>query len=490
MARRVFLSLGLAAIAVLWAGESTIAQAATRRPNFLFLFSDDQRADTIGAYDNPHIKTPNLDRLSQSGFNFLRAYCMGSIHGAVCQPSRAMLNSGRTLYRVSMDLAGVRTLPEVLREAGYTTFGTGKWHNMRPAFARSFSHGTAIFFGGMSNHLKVPLVDLGPNGTFVNKRKGSKFSSELFADATIAFLESYKGEQPFYAYVSFTAPHDPRMPPKKYLDMYDPKQMPLPKNFLPQHPFHNGWMVGRDETLAPWPRTPEIIRSQLAEYYGMITHMDDQIGRILKALEQTGRADDTVIVFSSDQGLALGSHGLLGKQNLYEHSMHSPLIFSGRDIPQHESSTALVYLYDIYPTLCELAGVELPAKVEGKSLVPIWKGQLARVRDSLFTTYENLQRAVRDDRWKLIRYPQINKTQLFDLHSDPDELHNLADRPEQAGRIASMMALLQEWQQRTADKQPLTSPNPKPAEIDLTGRQRKPDSHQPPEIVLKYFEMK
>ena len=123
-------------------------------------------------------------------------------------------------------------------------------------------------------------------------------------------------------------------PPKKFLEMYESNQPPLPPNFKPQHPFHNGWMVGRDEALAAWPRTPEVIRAQLGEYYGMISHLDQQVGRILKALNSTGHADNTIVIFTSDHGLAVGSHGLLGKQNLYDHSMHSPLIVTGPGIPQ------------------------------------------------------------------------------------------------------------------------------------------------------------
>ncbi len=484
MSRIIRALLFFCAFFVLWACRLDGAQ----KPNILFLVSDDQRADTISAYRNPHIQTPAMDRLVKSGFNFRNAYCMGSTHGAVCQPSRAMFLSGRTLYRVPMDLKGVKILPEVLGEAGYVTFGTGKWHNGKQSFARGFQKGTAVFLGGMSNHLKVPVVDLKLDGTVTKQRPGEKFSSELFADAAIGFLKAHKGDRPFFAYVSFTAPHDPRMPPEEFLKMVDPAKLPLPENFLPQHPFHNGWMTGRDEALAPWPLTPEVMREQLAEYYGMVTHLDRELGRILKVLEETGHAKNTIIVFTSDQGLAVGSHGLLGKQNLYEHSMGTPLVISGPGIPAG-SSNALVYLYDLFPTLCELAGASLPEKVEGMSLAPIWRGERDSIRGSLFTTYENLQRAVRDERWKLIRYPQINKTQLFDLKSDPHELKNLADDPSQARRVEELMKLLREWQEKTGDQQSLTSEKPKAAEIDLTGRRRKPDPHQPEWIVRKYFEV-
>ncbi|WP_298858735.1 sulfatase-like hydrolase/transferase [uncultured Gimesia sp.] len=457
------------------------------RPNILFLFSDDQRADAIAAYDNPHIQTPNLDQLVRTGFSFRNAFCMGSIHGAVCQPSRAMLNSGRTLYRVPMNLKGVTTMPQLLKQAGYTTFGTGKWHNHIESFQKSFTTGTAAFMGGMSNHLKVPVVDL-KNGKFENKRKGAKFSTELFVDATVDFLNQQPKDQPFYAYVAFSAPHDPRMPPDSAMKSYKSSPPPLPKNFMPQHPFNNGWMTGRDEALAGWPRDPKIVQEQLAEYYGMITDMDSHIGRILSTIKKNGFDKNTIIIFSSDHGLAVGSHGLLGKQNLYEHSMKSPLIFKGPGIPQNQSSEALVYLYDIFPTVCDLTHTPVPAGVEGLDLLPVWKEKTKGVRNSLFTTYEDLMRAVRDDRWKLIRYTQINKTQLFDLKNDPYELHDLSQKPDQKKRIQKMLAILKNWQQKTDDKQPLTSDHPQPETIDLTGRKRKPDPHQPRWIVEKYFD--
>ena len=467
------------------------ADAATSRPNILFLFADDQRPDTVAAYGNSHIRTPNIDRLVHSGFNFRRAYCMGSTHGAVCQPSRAMLMSGRTLWRVPMNLKGVPLLPAVLARSGYVTFGTGKWHNRAQSFIRAFQHGKSVFIGGMSNHTKVPIRDLTADGKLTPPRKAERFSSEVFADAVIDFLGSRKGksDKPFFAYVAFTSPHDPRQPPRKFAEMYAPDRvkLPLPPNFMPQHPFHNGWMVGRDEALAAWPRTPEVIRSQLGEYYGMISHLDEQVGRVLAALNKSGHAENTIVVYTADHGLAVGSHGLLGKQNLYEHSMGTPMVISGPGIPQGKSSEALVYLYDLFPTICTWAGVEVPDKVEGRSLAGVINGDRRLVRKTLFTAYENKMRAVRDDRYKLIRYPLINHTQLFDLHGDPAELKNLAGETGQAGRVERMMSLLETWQQQTEDKTPHTSKNPKSKAIDLTGRKRKPDRHQPEWIIRKYF---
>lgn len=464
----------------LWASQSPA------RPNFLLLFTDDQRADTIRAWGNPYIHTPNIDRLAERGFSFRANYNLGGNTGAVCIPSRVMLHTGKAYFRVPADMSGARLFAELLREHGYRTYAIGKWHNQEPALIRGFEAGKSIMLGGMSNHLEVPLVDL-VDGRLVNKRTGKKFSSELFADAAIEFLETYRDSRPFFLYVAFTAPHDPRMPPEPYREMYYRQRPLLPPNFMPQHPFNLGpTMTGRDEMLAPWPRTRPVLSDQLAEYYGMITHLDDQIGRILQALERTGLSRQTVVIFAADNGLAIGSHGLLGKQNLYEHSQRVPLIFAGPGIP-HGETQAFTYLLDIFPTVCRLAGINPPTDLDGVDLAPLWRGEKRALRDSIFLAFMDWSRAVRQGPWKLIRYPQIGYLQLFNLETDPHELHNLADQPAQKQRVAALTTLLRSWQQRLGDRQPLEVQPLQPKEVDLTGLTRQPDKWQPDWIVRKYF---
>ncbi|MGB6042497.1 MAG: sulfatase-like hydrolase/transferase, partial [Pirellulales bacterium] len=381
-----------------------------------------------------------------------------------------MLHTGRNWFHVKNDMSNARSLGSLLGENGYTTFGTGKWHNGHRSFVRSFQQGKAAFFGGMSDHTRVPLKDL-VDGKLVNERVGEEFSSELFADAAVDFLRSHRADKPYFCYVALTAPHDPRQPPLKYRQMYYDKRPPLPVNFLPQHPFDNGHMAGgRDENLAAWPRTREIISDQLAEYYGLITHMDEQIGRILAALERSGQADNTYVIFASDHGLALGSHGLLGKQNVYEHSMRCPLIVAGPGVPAGKSSDAFTYLYDLYPTICGLTEVSPPDGLDGYDIKPLWTGEKAHLRQSVFLPFLNIMRAVRDRRWKLIQYPQINYSQLFDLQNDSHEMHNLAADPEHAETLERMFALLRQSQKLAGDSQALTTDDPKRKEIDLTGR--------------------
>lgn len=270
----------------------TLAQEKPKRPNILFLFTDDQRADTIAALGNKHIQTPNLDKLAARGTAFRRAYCMGAMQGAVCVPSRAMVMSGRTLFKINPNLQGIPTWPAAFMRAGYLTFITGKWHNEPASALATFNAGKAIFFGGMGDPYALPVADITPRHTLTEKKPSGKHSCELFADSAIEFIKAQKGaDKPFVAYVAFNGPHDPRTAPKKYHEPYNKDKPPLPPNFLPVHPFNNGDMILRDERLAPWPRTPEVVRQHLADYYAYITFVDAQVGRILAALREAGLED-------------------------------------------------------------------------------------------------------------------------------------------------------------------------------------------------------
>jgi len=431
----------------------------SKPPNILILFTDDQRFNTIHALNNPEIQTPNMDRLVRNGTAFTHAHTMGAMTGALCVPSRAMLMTGRTLFHLARTGNVIPpkhvALPELLREHRYATFATGKWHNDRRSYARCFTHGAKIFFGGMSDHLNVPVYDFDPTGEYAKEDQyvAKTFSSELFSNAAIQFLEERPKNVPFMMYVAYTAPHDPRMAPEQYTKLYPPEKIQLPPNFMPKHPFDNGDLETRDERLAPWPRTPQIIREHIAAYYAMITHVDAQIGRVLAALAASGEQENTIIVFAGDNGLAVGQHGLLGKQNLYEHSVRVPLIFCGPGVPRGQTRDALCYLLDVFPTLCDLVGVSAPETVEGKSLAPLFGSPNSTVRDSIFYAYKRLQRGVRVKDWKLIQYNVKGKrtTQLFDLHSDPWERNNLADDTSQAQRVRQLNKLLENWMERSDD---------------------------------------
>jgi arylsulfatase A-like enzyme len=446
------------------------------KPNIVFFFTDDQRFDTIAALGNTEVKTPNIDALVNRGTSFTHAHIPCGTSGAVCMPSRAMLHTGRTLFHIEGAGQNIpedhTTMGEALQGAGYRTFGTGKWHNGRAAYARSFTDGDEIMFGGMADHWNVPMYHFDPSGAYdavcpiirnpqdknvVRNRQcdhvhAGKHSSEIVCDAAVDFISKYDDDKPFFAYVSFLAPHDPRSMPQRFLDMYDPEQIELPPNFLGGHPFDNGALHIRDEELAPFPRMPEVVRRHIAEYYGMITHLDHELGRVVAALEVKGVLQDTIIVFAGDNGLAVGQHGLFGKQNCYDHSVRVPLIFAGPGVPEGAKSDAYAYLLDIFPTLCELTGAEKPGSVEGSSLVSAMSDPAQKIRDTLYFAYTQFQRAVKDRTHKLVEYAVDGRhtmTQLFDLVNDPWEITNLAKDPAHAQTVtrlrAEMTRLRDEW---------------------------------------------
>ena len=431
----------------------------TRRPNILFLFSDDQRADTLHALGNRHIQTPNLDRLVRQGTSFTQAHILGAQQGAVCVPSRAMMLSGRSLFRVRESLQDTPTWPGQLGLAGWRTFITGKWHNAPTSIVASFSQGRNVFFGGMSDQNHVKVRDFHAGDTWGPERIESRPSSETFADTAIDFLKHASASNtPFCLYVAFTSPHDPRTPPDSFRRAYLDPLPPLPRNYLPRHPFDNGELSIRDEKLLPWPRTAEAIRRETADYYGMITHFDAQVGRILDALEATGQAGNTLVVFAGDNGLALGSHGLLGKQNLYEHSTRVPLVMAGPGIPRNRRIDSWVTLHQLAATLCDFVQIPAPAGAEGISFLPLLRREKREAAEShaLLTAYRDVQRAVCDGRWKLIEYPKLGRFQLFDLRRDPHELQDLSQNPRRAKERSRMLNLLRTQQRIAGD--PLANP--------------------------------
>ena len=437
-------------------------------PNILVLFTDDQRFDTIGALGADEVHTPNLDRLVERGTAFTHAHIPGGTTGAICMPSRAMLHTGRDLFRIEGTgeeiPAGHVLLGEHLARHGYRTWGTGKWHNGAASFNRSFQDGAEIFLGGMEDHWNVPAFRYDPTGRYagtlpqvpdwlssneVRVRRGDGIragvhSSRLFCDAAIERLRQTDASAPFLMYVSFMAPHDPRTMPAEHLRRYDPERLTLPPNFLPRHPFDNGAIDIRDELLAAHPRDEAEVRRHIAEYYAMITHLDAETGRLLDALEQRGLADDTIIVMAGDNGLAVGQHGLMGKQNLYEHSVRVPLIFAGPGVPQGETRDSYAYLLDIFPTLCDLAGLPVPDSVTGHSVAPALADRDHHVRERLYLAYWDSQRAIKDRRYKLIEYRAGDGpvTQLFDLETDPWEMSDLAGHPDQRQRLTAMRSEL------------------------------------------------
>ena len=408
------------------------------QPNIVFLFTDDQRFDSFGALGNPDVKTPHMDRLIEGGTLFTQAHIQGSMLAATCLPSRAMIMSGQSLFRAPMQLDSGLLLPQAFQRAGYTTFATGKWHNGVESFLNCFDQAEAVFFGGAARtHTNVPL----------NYREADKMipyqvpgvhATTLFADAAIAFLKSQEhASAPFFCYVPFTAPHSPHTPPGEYASMYDPKSIRLPLN----HPAAR-YGAARQPQSNTRRRAARDPRERYAVYYGMITHLDYHIGRIISALDRYGHRNDTIILLATDHGFSFGSHGENNKANGYEHGSRSTIAFNGPQIPAGKRTAALAYLLDLYPTLCELAKVPVPSGLDGRSLAPVILGRQASVRNTLFTAFMENQRTIRNERWKLFSRLDQGPTELFDLQNDPHELNNLAGQAAYTALIEQLKAQL------------------------------------------------
>lgn len=457
---------------------SSSTRAADERPNILFLLADDMRPDAISAYGNSRIETPNIDQLIAEGMSFTRATCSNPI----CVVSRAEILTGRHGWENGIKgFRGNKLEPDnsywaaALHAAGYNTSYVGKWHTSGRPLNAGYEGVAGLFSGGGSKFWKEGQTDwkgspiTGYRGWIFQNADGKIKYPELgvgvtpdisskFADAAISVIEQ-EHESPWFCHVNFTSPHDPLFIPPGLEDKYSEADMEVPENFLPIHPFDHGNFDGRDEELLAWPRTETAVRDLLRVYYSVIDDMDAQIGRIFAKLKETGQYENTIIIFASDHGMGCGSHGLRGKQSQYEHTINVPLVVTGPGIPANTSSDAQVYLRELFPTTCDLAGAKIPETVTAKSFAPVLKGETTAHHDDIFGYFTDTQRMVRDNEgWKLVRYPQIDHWQLFDISQDPFEMTNLADsaEPEHTKRLSELKKKLETWRHETGD--PLTLP--------------------------------
>lgn len=457
--------LSLLFVAAAFGLFSCTGKAEPEKPNILFILADDQCYNTINELGNHEVITPTLDELARQGTVFTTTYNMGGWNGAICVASRTMFQTGRFLWNAEDhdSKKALKALAEngelwskEMESLGYETYMTGKWHvKIKPA--EIFTHAGTERPGmpkdtpeGYDRPLNENDWEWTPWDTaFGGFWAGGTHWSEVVANETMDFLDNAAGTaNPFFMYVAFNAPHDPRQSPKEYVDMYPLENVALPESFLPEYPYKDdiGCSVRlRDEALAPFPRTEYSVKVNRQEYYAIITHMDAQIGRILDKLEETGQAENTYIFFSADHGLSVGNHGLIGKQNMYEHSLRPPMIIVGPDIPKGEKRDMEVYLQDIMPTVIEYAGGQVPEYVEFSSLKGFIEGSATESNyPEVYGAYTDVQRMIRKDDYKLIVYPFAGVKRLFNLSDDPQEMNDLADAPDQQVRVESMYTGLQE----------------------------------------------
>lgn len=444
------------------------------KPNILFLFADDMCFDGVAALGDLEVETPNLDRLAKRSTSFRRAYNMGSFSPAVCVASRTMLNTGRTVWHAQTIYGQSEKLrangelwPQRMAKLGYDTYFTGKWHVQADA-GKTFQQVRNVRAGMPKDTPEAynrPLEgkpDLWDSADpkFGGFWAGGKHWSEVVGDDAVDFMSAAKKtKNPFFMYVAFNAPHDPRQAPQAFLDRYPLERVALPRSYSPLYPFREAMGAGaglRDEKLAPFPRTEHAVRVHRREYYALISHMDAQIGRVLDALEQSGLAEKTWIFFTADHGLAVGRHGLLGKQNMYEHSLRVPFLVSGPGVAAGSKIDAPIYLQDVHPTTLALGGDDSPQPTEFQSILPLLKSPQSPSRKAIYGAYLNLQRAVVEDGWKLVLYPKAQAARLYHLAEDPEELHDLADQPEHAARKKMLFESLLRLQQELNDPLDLT----------------------------------
>lgn len=473
--------LGWIAIATSFVfGFAPATHAAKKKPNVLFIIADDQSPFDFKFYnERSKLDTPVIDRLASRGMVIDRAYHMGSWSGAVCTPSRHMVMSGRTVWhlpkgrkgrnadsKAPADLAD-HTLAAVFNRAGYDTMRTCKRGN-------SYAAANAQF---------TVVKD-------ATKRGGTdETGSAWHAQQVLDYLNTRqrtKDDDPFLIYFGFSHPHDVRDGTPELLAKYGaknwtdkdnlppahPKQPQLPINYLPKHPFPDGHPGLRDEVRVPgvWEKRDErTIRNEIGRQFACSENIDIQIGRVLDKLKAMGELDNTYIVYTADHGMAIGRHGLQGKQNLYEHTWRVPLIVVGPGIKPGSRAPGNTYLLDTLATLCELTGVPIPKTNEGTSFAPVLFGKKQTVRDTVYGVYcggtKPGMRSIRRGDWKLIKYDvldgTVRKTQLFNLADNPHEcidehdkdgkLTNLADDPKHANKRKELETLLLSEMKRLDD---------------------------------------
>ena len=465
--------LCLAVCAVVYFSHLVKRANADERPNILFVFADDQCFDTINALGNNEVETPHLDRLARRGTTFTHAYNMGSWSGAVCVASRTMLNSGRFVWdanaiygKSEREREEGRWWGEIMKSAGYRTYMTGKWHCRAKAEA-SFDVVRDVRPGmpkdvklGYNRPIEGQLDPWSPSDPkFGGFWEGGTHWSEVVANHADDFLQqAAKESEPFFMYLAFNATHDPRQSPAEFIEKYPVDDVLVPRNFQPLYPFAETIGCGkslRDERLAPFPRTKYAVRVHRQEYYAILTHMDEMIGRIFDSLEESGKADNTWIFFTADHGLAVGQHGLLGKQNMYDHSVRVPFIVAGPAVDANKRINDPVYLQDVMPTTLELAKVEKPEHVQFNSVLPMLDGGPSPYEE-IYGAYLDKQRSIRTDHYKLIVYPKAEVVRLYDVQQDPLEINDLAGEPGMRSIVKDLFARLVSVQQELKDKLDLT----------------------------------
>ncbi|GHB95425.1 sulfatase-like hydrolase/transferase [Cerasicoccus arenae] len=432
-------------------------------PNILFILADDMGAWALGCAGNSEIKTPNLDRLAARGVRLENAFCVSP----VCSPARASLITGRipsahgvhdwisrgsTVSKSSNDdsvlityMEGQSTYTDILAQNGYEVALSGKWHlgnSPQPQQGHGFWY---VHAGGGSAYYNAPVIENSEEST------ADQYITHAFTNKALDFLGQQKDSTtPFYLGVHYTAPHSPWEREQHPPEYFDPYFNECPFESTPNEPMHP-WQINS----APWGgRDPEFRREQLSGYYGSITAMDADIGRLLEELERQGKLDNTIVVFTSDNGMNMGHHGIYGKgngtypQNMYDSSVKVPFIIAGPGIAGGHVSETLFSHYDFLPSLLAFVGLEskIPAGLPGQPLTEIWTGKPLE-RDEPLVVFDEYGpvRMIRNQRYKYVHRFEDFPCEFYDLESDPGETNNCIDDPTYAVQVAALRGGLEDW---------------------------------------------
>lgn len=473
MKRRTFLRAGMAGAAgwvLSGAGCRTQPRRSAPRPNIVFVMTDDQPFDALGASGRyPFLKTPNMDRLAREGVRFSRAFATTSL----CSPSRASILTGTyshvhgVISNNKCDYApSLRNFGECLQQAGYETAFLGKWHQAsnddpRPGFDTWFA------FGGQGEYENPTMNENGESRPRVG------YVTDLLSNYAVRWIERPHA-RPFCLCLWHKAPHSPAIPAARHRDAFEGAEIPPPPGGLEDLSTKPAWQR-RWARFGKYPddreaaaETPAAVppggwngrRPGRLDYFRLLLSVDEGLGRILDALERTGQFDDTMVVFASDNGSLMGAHHpkLYGKVFAYEESIRVPLLVRYPRLKTAPGTVLdpLVLNIDYPATFLDLAGAAAPETFQGRSLLPMLNGDTRGRRESIL--YEWLgggtvpsMLAVRTDRWKYVHYldPAVETDELYDLESDPHEFRNAVDDPAQAGTLTRMRAELERLKERT-----------------------------------------
>ena len=470
--RRRFLGTS-ACMPLLLPAAGLTSQAAGSKPNILYLMTDQHRGDCLGCAGNDVIRTPNLDSIAADGVLFSNAYTSTPS----CTPARSGLLTGLSPWHHGMlgygRVAGQYPfeLPQAMRDAGYYLFGIGKMHWYPQKKLRGY-HGLLVDESGRAETpgfvsdyrlwFRQQAPDLDPDATGIgwNDYRGKSYTlperlhpTTWTGDRAVEFLESYSRPEPFLLKVSFARPHSPYDPPQRFMEMYQADDMPAPYvgDWADRHAPHK---EPPSPTLWQGDLGVRQAKESRRAYYGSVTFIDEQIGRILTTLKKRGLYDNTLIIFFADHGDMLGDHHLWRKTYAYEGSAKIPMILKwprrmgmdrqrGRKLPQP------VELRDVLPTFLDTAGAPAPSHLDGRSLLEPIRGRTANWRPFIDLEHsmcysKDHWTALTDGRWKYIYYAYDGREQLFDLEKDPCELRDLAGEP-------AHRSTLRMWRDRMID---------------------------------------